>query len=662
MSIRNTIRRLMRSYVLDYLPKPIRNFISRIISRNDDLIAQRDITNKSPENQFYYALTRHIDLNSITTKKDKVKSKDKEEPIIEDSDFQELISSLNNKIKQTNSPKPGSVLDNIYEQLTKIVLYLYSDQYSIIANSLNDKKTYTSMDEYVYEVIGQIIDSIDDNTPNVTPKYIEEYMEVIYKYYLNFLSLEDVKDALVQMSIVNSIDGDSNDGETQDPEDNLRLIIDFYIFLLENFNGNEITLKSLNDITSILKSMNNTNLKLLIDSIEGLKFNMTGPEEVEMVLSQIKQISQFREEDLEQICNKIKFGKLNTIKLQKLLNTIEKKNYPEKRQVKGVKPFIGANKNYIIKGGIAVAAGLIGGLYLTYQTAINKDTTINPTVPTTESTNELESNEASQEDTYSLFYPALYTDTNENGKTIERLAYVALGNTRKELNDKNTIFVLQENEDENGKKIFTKPISGVEREKIKFPITTEYAYSPEGIEIPLYGYNKTAFKAKNEIKIDDELTIPKGEIVPGFLVINNKKQEVLIIYYDQKEQKVKTNFADSSLFESDITEDKISQDIQFIGTFTTSQNISATNGQCLILKDTTLDLFLGPNQVLYQSEEGSINSASSTEIPYVQEQLESIWEDNPDLKTYAESLGIGDDTIFISDSIDDSIVEEGEVR
>lgn len=662
MSIRNTIRRLMRSYVLDYLPKPIRNFISRIISRNDDLIAQRDITNKSPENQFYYALTRHIDLNSITTKKDKVKSKDKEEPIIEDSDFQELISSLNNKIRQTNSPKPGSVLDNIYEQLTKIVLYLYSDPHSIIANSLNDKKTYTSMDEYVYEVIGQIIDSIDDNTPNVTPKYIEEYMEFIYKHYLNFHSLEDVKDALVQMSIVNSIDEDSNDGETQDPEDNLRLIIDFYSFLLENFNGNKITLKSLNDITSILKSMNNTNLKLLIDSIEGLKFNMSGPEEVEMILSQIKQISQFREEDLEQICNKIKFGKLNTIKLQKLLNTIEKKNYPEKRQVKGVKPFIVANKNYIIKGGIAVAAGLIGGVYLTYQTAINKDTTINPTVPTTESTNELESNEASQEDTYSLFYPALYTDTNENGKTIERLAYVALGNTRKELNDKNTIFVLQENEDENGKKIFTKPISGVEREKIKFPITTEYAYSPEGIEIPLYGYNKTAFKAKNEIKIDDELTIPKGEIVPGFLVINNKKQEVLIIYYDQKEQKVKTNFADSSLFESDITEDKISQDIQFIGTFTTSQNISATNGQCLILKDTTLDLFLGPNQVLYQSEEGSINSASSTEIPYVQEQLESIWEDNPDLKTYAESLGIGDDTIFISDSIDDSIVEEGEVR
>lgn len=710
MSIKDTIGRLFRRYVLEHLPKPIR----RIISRNNELITQKDITNQSPENQFYYALTRHIDLNNITKKDKKDISEGKEEFIIEDSDFHKLISSLNNKIMQTNFSDPGKTLNTIYEQLTEIVLYLYQDKYSIIANSLNDKKTYSSMDEYVYEVIGQIIDSIDKKTPNVTPKYIEEYMDFIYTYFLNFNSLEDVKDALVLMATINEIDENSNteDGNSINSGNNLKTIIDFYNkTLLPDFSGTQITLKDLNEITQILKGLDNARLNKLIECVDHIEYTK---KEAKTLLSQIKDLAHLKLDDFNIIAGKISAVKPDTDLLNEMLSKFKDKDSNEKKRIIKLPSFTENNKKRYAIRGILGATAVLSFIYLWIQKPKVEEIINNDTTPRTESTStNLEITEDEDKVIYNFYYPVLYRTINKQGEIVDQHAYVAMKNNQTELEDESTIFVLEENTDERGVIYFTKPKTNIQKENIIFPFTSataiknlkldngqeinsgskiyvmQYSTNPEmskekycivytidgksnigeitpnqlskcftispeiitnvnveGKDTILYGFNKSAFKTKKEIVLEDGVKISKGSLVTGFSYKGNNSDRVLIIYCDTETQRVYVAFEDSSSFDNDIKTREKGTDIQYIGKFTSSKIITGGNGQIMIDKDTNLGMYLSDNQVAFQLEDGTY-VISDRESPYIEEELESIWEENPNLKKYADTLGIDDNTTFI---------------
>lgn len=714
MSIKDTIGRLWKKHVLEHLPKPIRN----IVSRNNDLITQRDFTNKSSENRFYYALTKYLDIANITAEQEKKLSKDGIEHIIEDSDFQELISSLNNKIRQTNFSDPGKTLNTIYEQLTQIVLYLYQDKYSIIANSLNDKKKYSSMDEYVYEVIGQIIDSIDDKTPNVTPKYIEEYMEFIYKYYLNFLSLEDVRNALVLMSTINEIDenSDSKDGNSINSGNNLKAIIGFYDEkLLSDFSGTQITLKELNEITEVLKGLDNARLNKLIKCVNDIDYTKQDKDEAKTLLSQIKDLSQLELDDFNIIARKISAVNPDTDQLEEMLAKFKEKYSNEKTRKIKLPSFTGDNRTrFVVAGGALGAATIIGLFYLSFQKPIVEEIINNDTTPRTESTStDLEITEDEDKVIYNFYYPVLYRTKNKQGEIIDKPAYVAVKNNQAELEDENTIFVLEENTDESGEIYFTKPEKNIKKDNIIFPFTLatstkdlkfengqeinsgskicvmQYSANPEiskekycilytidgkanigeitsdqlskyftisqeiitnanveGENINLYGFNKSAFKTKKEIVLEDGVKISKGSLVTGFSYKGNNSDRVLIIYCDTETQRVYVAFEDSSLFDNDIKTREKGTDIQYIGKFTSSKIITGGNGQIMIDKYTNLVMYLSDNQVAFQLEDGTY-VISDRESPYIEEELESIWEENPNLKKYADTLGIDDNTTFI---------------
>ena len=627
-------------------PKVLKGIFLRKDKESKKII-RRDFKRNDNETSFYYALTRNIDKKELDSK-EKEPPKDKVNPIISDDMFNLLVEELNYKIKEADvSKEPGKLLDNIYEQLTQIVLYLYKDEKSIIENSLAKRLGYSSKDEYVYSVVEEIIENIDKKHINIIPKYVEQFMQLVFSRYLNIINLNDLKKSIVQMAIQNSKDID--DGIERENE-NLQTIIEFYNeTIFSDFSGTQITLKELNEITKELKELEEKRLHELIQCIQRLSYKKNDDNEAKILLNQIKQISQLELRDIEQIYNKINCGKLNTTQLQVLLDKIENKNNPEKKQIKGAKKTIIPNKKYIIVGGIPALVALIGGMYLLHQSAVNTETTINPSNATTESIDETildlanseEGHEEKEEDRYSLFYPALYKENNENGEEIKKLAYVAVDNKTGELDKSNTMFMLQENSSENGNKTYTYPITGVKKEDIIYPITKEFDVI-DGKNVPLRGYSNVAFKTLDTILTIDNKAIKPGEIVAGVLLEDNEKQQVYFTYYDEENQEVYTGCEDISYFESDIHKNEIDPNIQFIGTFRANSNIQANNGQCIILEGTELDLYLSNDQVCYKSPSGTIVEASSIEIPYVQTQLHEILRENPNLKLYSETLGFGD--------------------
>ena len=468
-------------------------------------ITRRDDKKQDPETLFYYALTRNVDLkklhqneNSQDDKKSNIENKridlDKIEPIISNREFNALIELLNNKINKTNITNFGVVLDDIYENLTQIVLYLYKDEKSILDNSLaKKKKGYSSSGRYIYDVIEEIIRYIskEQKSINITPKYVERYMNFIYDNYSNIIPDDILKESIVQMTMTkddkDKFDSTGDNEETH--EDNLKIILDFYDYLLSNFNRKQISLENLNFAGRNLKCLNNEELYTLIDCIKNVSYKRYDEEEAKVLLKQIDEISRLYLDDMKQIKMKIIKGGLNTAQLQKNLDKIKKKS--PQRVIKEPKAMKNKKRAIVFTGTMGTLIAFLGGIYIYNKVQNSKVTTINnENNITMENDDNIEvendesidwdniteeENSKIKEYVYNLYYPVLYKKIGENGQLIERQAYVGLNSSKVQLEDNNTIFVAKENTDDNGQVSYTVPKTNVDKYNIIFPFTLAYA-------------------------------------------------------------------------------------------------------------------------------------------------------------------------------------------
>ena len=489
--------------VVDTVTKPVVKFVHKIkhSDEENEIKSNIGIDNRSKSNILYFALAEHIDL--IKFQKDLEKKEKKSERIIDKKNqaisrsmVTELVKSLDFKLKENGVQELGKAANDIYVQLAQIVLYLYKDENLMIENSIEQSRKYEIKDRdlYVYEIVEKIIDNISKDEEkemiDVTLEYIKKYLRFIYKKYNSIHNVDQLKEAIVLMSVSNGKNNETNDEDKNiEREDcNLKLLFDFYVYLLEHFYINQIELKDLNKIGNYLKPLKIEELRLVIDSIKNLHYKEFDNKEAETLLNQIKDLSNLDLEDLKQTNIKIKSGKLNTTQLQKNLNKTEEKS-PRKRII--IAPKIKEENNmhlYFALGGTAFVA-IIGSAYLMHQKSISEATSLQPTNYAIENIDNTsienysgDNNNKNEivEESYNLYYPVLYRQIDEEGKITEKQAYVGVNNGIKQLGDvkdENTIFVLEHNVDENERKIFTKPQTKVYKDNLIFPFTLAYANS-----------------------------------------------------------------------------------------------------------------------------------------------------------------------------------------
>ena len=176
-------------------------------------------------------------------------------------------------------------------------------------------------------------------------------------------------------------------------------------------------------------------------------------------------------------------------------------------------------------------------------------------------------------------------------------------------------------------------------------------------KISTYGYGKTAFKTNKAIKVEDPIlgeaiTIPKDVIVTGFLYKDGEKQEVLFTYKDPNTQDFVVDAQDSKLFLNDMSESKEDKELQLIESIELDFDCPASNGQVIIKKGTSVDLYLSKRQMLLASDDGLIYEISSQEIPYISKAIEQIFIKYPELKEYFEL------SLFINEKLEDESKEK----
>ena len=414
----------------------------------------KEIDQKDKDELYKIYLVDKEDKNVNEDEVNKIhdKNEEKKKKLLNDGtrisldNFNDLITLINDKVINTGILNPGDTVKQIYEQLAYIALNLYQDEGLIIEHSLSNEEKNLSKDQYIYDVIKEIVESIDKDSVKVTPEYAKKSLSFIYTKYMSIIPVDVLKETIVQMAVVK----DDYNNSDLNKEDNLNLIFNFYQYLLSRFNGDQITLDELNGIGENLKQLNDEELNLVINCFNNLVFKDFDEQEANVLVEQINRISQLESDDLKQIERKIRIGNPNTTQLETMLNKIA----PQKRRIIGPKVFE-EHKKLFIGGGIATAlVAVIVAMNIAHKASTSNETSvknININVENMDNTNLEniigEDDDEKEDESYNLYYPVLYKEIDYNGEIIEKPAYVCANRNSKQLEDKNIIFVAEENKD-----------------------------------------------------------------------------------------------------------------------------------------------------------------------------------------------------------------------